>query len=92
MFTLNEQGKPVNKDNKTVIADDIRRALQLKDRNSELYQAATQRGMIAILRAGNEAGYEGTEPGKGAHASGYTNKKPLGENVVPSKVKKSAGR
>ena len=92
MFTLNEQGKPVNKDNKTVIADDIRRALQLKDRNSELYQAATQRGMIAILRAGNEAGYEGTEPGKGAHASGYTNKKPSGKKVVPPMVNNSAGR
>ena len=92
-FTLNDQGKPVNKEGEIVKADEIRKELGLtKERDAKLREAATQRGMIAILKAGNEAGYEGTEPGKGAHASGYTNKKPLGENVVPSKVKKSAGR
>lgn len=70
-FELNAQNKPVNKEGEIVKADDIRRALSLKENNGELYKAATQKGMIAILKAGKELGYSATEPGKGAYAKVY---------------------
>ncbi len=70
-FTLNDQNKPVNKEGEIVKADEIRKKLGLKENNGELYKAATQKGMIAILKAGSEAGHEGTEQGKGIHAEAY---------------------